>query len=42
MNKINTYITRNKIIESVHESKSIVKDSNYKTIFSTNNDEDFV
>jgi L-asparaginase II len=42
MNKIVTYVTRNKIIESIHESKCIVKDYNYKTIFSTNNGEDLV
>ena len=42
MNKIETYVTRNKIIESIHESKCIVKDHNYKTIFSTNNDGDLV
>ena len=42
MNKIKTYVTRNKIIESIHESKCIVKDYNSKTIFSTNNDGDLV
>ena len=42
MNKIKTYVTRNKIIESIHESKCIVKDYNYKTIFSTSNEEDLV
>ena len=42
MNKIKTYVTRNKIIESIHESKCIVKDHNYKTIFSTNNQDDLV
>ena len=42
MAKINTYITRGKIIESIHTSKCIVKDYNYKTIFSTNNNNDLV
>jgi len=42
MNKIETYVTRNKIIESIHESKCVVKDCNYKTIFSTNNDGDLI
>lgn len=42
MNKIKTYVTRNKIIESIHESKCIVKDYNYKTIFSTSNEGDLV
>ncbi len=42
MTKITTYVTRGKIIESVHESKCIVKDYNYKTIFSTSNEGDLV
>ena len=42
MTKIYTYVTRGKIIESIHESKCIVKDYNYKTIFSTNHDHDLV
>ena len=42
MVKINTYITRGKIVESTHKSKCIIKDYNYKTIFSTNNDNDIV
>ena len=42
MAKITTYVTRGKIIESVHESKCIVKDYNYKTIFSTNHDNDLI
>ena len=42
MNKIETYVTRSKIIESIHESKCIVKDRNYKTIFSTNSGGDLV
>ena len=42
MAKIKTYIKRGKIIESMHESKCIIMDYNYKNIFSTNNDNDFV
>ena len=42
MSKIFTYINRGNIIESTHESKCIIKDYNYKTIFSTNNDKDLV
>jgi len=42
MSKIITYINRGNIIESTHESKCIIKDYNYKTIFSTNNDKDLV
>ena len=42
MAKIKTFVTRGKIIESTHESKCIIKDYNYKTIFSTNNDNDLV
>ena len=42
MEKITTYVTRGQIVESVHESKCIIKDYNYKTIFTTNNDNDFV
>ena len=40
--KIYTYIQRGKTVESVHESKCVVKDFNYKTIFTTNNDSDLV
>jgi len=42
MAKIITYVTRGKIIESVHESKCVIKDYDYKTIFTTNNDNDLV
>ena len=42
MHKIKTYITRGKIVESVHESKCIIKDYNFNTIFSTNNEKDLV
>ena len=42
MTKIKTYITRGKLTESMHESKCIIKDYNYKTIFTTNNDEDLI
>ena len=42
MTKIMTYVTRGKIIESVHESKCIIKDYNFKTILTTNNDNDLV
>ena len=39
---INTYITRGKIIESIHNAKCTIKDYNYQNIFSTNHDNDFV
>ena len=39
---INTYVTRGSILESVHRSKCIIKDYNYKTIFSTKNDNEFI
>ena len=42
MTKICTYVSRGKIIESIHESKCIIKNYNYKTIFSTNHENDFV
>ena len=42
MYKIKTYVTRKKIIESIHESKCVIKNYNFETIFSTNNDNDFV
>ena len=42
MTKITTYVTRGQIVESFHESKCVVKNYNYKTIFTTNNDNDFV
>jgi len=42
MTKILTYITRGKIVESVHQSKCIIKDYNFKTIFSTDHDNDLV
>ena len=42
MTKIFTYITRGKVIESIHESKCIIKNHKYKTIFSTNNDNELV
>lgn len=42
MTKIYTSVTRGKIIESIHESKCIVKSYDYKTIFSTNHDHDLV
>jgi L-asparaginase II len=42
MTKILTYVTRGKIVESVHESKCIIKDYNFKTIFSTNHAKDFI
>tara|TARA_B110000196_G_C21096188_1_gene640150 strand:+ start:474 stop:1469 length:996 start_codon:yes stop_codon:yes gene_type:complete len=42
MATIKTYVTRGKINESFHDSKCLIKDSNYKTIFSTNNDNDLV
>jgi L-asparaginase II len=42
MSKIETFITRGKITESVHESKCIIKDYNYQTIFTTNHDGNLV
>jgi L-asparaginase II len=42
MNTITTFITRGKINESIHNSKCLIKDSNYNTIFSTNDDNDLV
>ncbi|MDC0194880.1 asparaginase [Alphaproteobacteria bacterium] len=42
MTTITTYVTRGKINESIHNSKCIIKDSNYNTIFSTNDDNDLV
>ena len=42
MSKINTYVTRGKVLESIHQSKCIIKDYNFKTIFSTNDDNSFV
>ena len=42
MYKITTYVTRGKIVESTHVSKCIIKDYNFNTIFSTNNDKDLV
>ena len=42
MAKIDTYVTRGKIIESIHKSKCIVKDYDYKTIFSTNDSNDLI
>ena len=35
-------ITRGKIIESLHEAKCIIKDSNFNTLLSSNNDKDLV
>lgn len=42
MTKIHTYVTRGKIIESIHESKCIIMDYDLNIIFSTNNDKDLV
>ena len=42
MTKIRTYVTRGKIIESIHLSNCIIKDYNFKTIFSTSNGNNFV
>jgi len=39
---IHTYVTRGKITESIHNSKCLIKDYNFKTIFSTNNDDDLI
>ena len=42
MKIIKTYITRGKIIESIHESKCVIKNYNFKTVFSTGNEKDLV
>jgi len=42
MTEIKTFITRGNVIESTHITKCIIKDYNYKTIFSTKNDNDLV
>lgn len=42
MANITTYVTRGKILESFHKSKCIIKDYNFKTIFSTKNDSDLI
>ena len=42
MAKIQTYVTRGKIIESIHNSKCLIQDHNFKTIFSTNNNIDLI
>ncbi|MDC0226616.1 asparaginase [Alphaproteobacteria bacterium] len=42
VHNLTTYITRGKITESIHKSKCIIKDYNYKTIFSTNNNTEMV
>ena len=42
MAKITTYVTRGKIIESIHLSKCIIQDYNYKVLLSTGNDKDMV
>jgi len=42
MPKINTYITRGKIVESIHQSKCVIKNYNFKTIYTTHNDDDLV
>ena len=42
MTEIKTFVTRGNVIESTHITKCIIKDYNYKTIFSTKNDNDLV
>ena len=42
MAKIQTYITRGEIVESTHESKCIIKNYNFKTIFTTHHENDLV
>ena len=37
MSKINTYVTRGKNIECVHEVKCLIKNTNNEIIFSTDN-----
>ena len=42
MSKIYTYVTRGSLVESTHESKCILKDYNFKTIFTTGHEKDIV
>lgn len=42
MNSIHTYVTRGSLVESMHESKCILKDSDFKTIFTTGHEKDMV
>jgi len=42
MVKICTHITRGEIVESVHYSKCLIKDYNFKTIFSTGHENDLI
>ena len=42
MTLLNTYVTRSNIIESYHKAKSVVKDFNYKTLITTQNEKDLV
>jgi L-asparaginase II len=42
MVEIKTFVTRGKIIESVHLSKCVIQDYNYRTIFSSNHDNDLI
>lgn len=42
MANIQTFVTRGKIIESLHKSKCLIKNFKKKTIFSTKNDNDLI
>ena len=42
MAQIQTHITRGNLIESTHKSKCVIKNYNYKTVFSTKNNKDLV
>ena len=42
MTQIQTHITRGNLIESTHKSKCVIKNYNYKTVFSTKNNKDLV
>ena len=42
MAQILTHITRGNLIESTHKSKCVIKNYNYKTVFSTKNNKDLV
>ena len=42
MTLIQTHITRGNLIESTHKSKCVIKNYNYKTVFSTKNNKDLV
>ena len=42
MSKLTTFVTRGKIVESVHEAKCVVQNFNYKIILTTGHEWDLV